>query len=301
MPLVFSNETLFTNVSAEFSELPTTAFWEETSGEYSVEFYSLENTRIPSSAFVSATLTLVDEETHSVVNGRNAQDIFGNGSGANDVIFLEYGKLVWRIQPEDTQIYDTTETKRLENHIAIFRLTFDTGGGNETVQRVIKIPILKTFSLGNDPVDPGSNGIVVRIATDSYTYRVVESVTDVITVTNGDGVTGNIKIDLPGTGNPSDTLRGDGTWAPVSGAGLGDVTGPPSSVDGEAVLFSGTTGKVLRRFSGNGVVTASSGVVTTLAFPGDPERFLDGTGSFSNPSSSNVTESLVIAYSIALG
>jgi hypothetical protein len=44
--------------------------------------------------------------------------------------------------------------------------------------------------------------------------------------------------------------------------GAGDVTGPAASVDNELVLYSGISGKLLKRASGNGAVSVSSGVVT---------------------------------------
>lgn len=43
-------------------------------------------------------------------------------------------------------------------------------------------------------------------------------------------------------------------------AGTGDVVGPSSSVDSEIALFSGTTGKLIKRATGSGLVTAASGV-----------------------------------------
>lgn len=49
-----------------------------------------------------------------------------------------------------------------------------------------------------------------------------------ISVANGDGASGNPTISV------------------TAGAGLGDVNGPGSSVDGHAVLFDGTTGKLLK-------------------------------------------------------
>lgn len=47
------------------------------------------------------------------------------------------------------------------------------------------------------------------------------------------------------------------------GGGSGDVTGPASSVNNEIVLFSGTTGKIIKRATGTGVVKATSGVYST--------------------------------------
>jgi hypothetical protein len=52
------------------------------------------------------------------------------------------------------------------------------------------------------------------------------------------------------------------TWTllGVTGAGTGDVIGPSASLDGEAALFDSTTGKLLKRFSGSGLMIATSGV-----------------------------------------
>ena len=43
-------------------------------------------------------------------------------------------------------------------------------------------------------------------------------------------------------------------------AALGDVVGPASSVDNEITLFSGITGKLLKRAAGTGFVKAVAGV-----------------------------------------
>lgn len=44
-------------------------------------------------------------------------------------------------------------------------------------------------------------------------------------------------------------------------AGIGDVSGPASAVDGEIALFSGTTGKALKRAGTTGLLKAASGVL----------------------------------------
>lgn len=49
----------------------------------------------------------------------------------------------------------------------------------------------------------------------------------------------------------------------VGDGGSGDVVGPASSVDSEIALFSGTTGKIIKRASGTGYVKTSSGVFQT--------------------------------------
>lgn len=53
------------------------------------------------------------------------------------------------------------------------------------------------------------------------------------------------------------------TWVGPSGVGAsGDVEGPASSVDGEAAVFDGITGKLIKRFAGSGVGIFSSGVLS---------------------------------------
>lgn len=55
-------------------------------------------------------------------------------------------------------------------------------------------------------------------------------------------------------------------WEAYSPTGSGDVTGQAASVDSEIALFSLTTGKVIKRATGTGVVKVVSGVIQT---PGD--------------------------------
>jgi hypothetical protein len=53
----------------------------------------------------------------------------------------------------------------------------------------------------------------------------------------------------------------DPSWVTPS-SGTGDVAGPSSSVDSEVVLFSGTTGKVIKRATGTGIAHVTSGVLS---------------------------------------
>lgn len=50
----------------------------------------------------------------------------------------------------------------------------------------------------------------------------------------------------------------------TSGGGSGDVVGPASSVDSEVALFSGTTGKLLKRASATGIAKLASGVLSAV-------------------------------------
>lgn len=48
------------------------------------------------------------------------------------------------------------------------------------------------------------------------------------------------------------------------GTGTGDVVGPSSSVDAEIALFNSTTGKLIKRATGSGLVKATSGVYSNI-------------------------------------
>lgn len=69
-----------------------------------------------------------------------------------------------------------------------------------------------------------------------------------------------------GTASSSTYLRGDQTWASVP-AGGDASTNTSTSVESEIALFSGTGGKTLKRATGSGVVTSTSGVYGTVAAP----------------------------------
>lgn len=50
-----------------------------------------------------------------------------------------------------------------------------------------------------------------------------------------------------------------------AGGGAGDVVGPSASVDSEIALFSLTTGKLLKRMTGSGLVKSTSGVASVIS------------------------------------
>lgn len=51
------------------------------------------------------------------------------------------------------------------------------------------------------------------------------------------------------------------------GGGTGDVSGPAASVDSELAIYSGTTGKLLKRASASGLALLTSGVLSTVTAP----------------------------------
>lgn len=82
----------------------------------------------------------------------------------------------------------------------------------------------------------------------------------------GDSGSGGTKglVPAPASGDATKYLKGDGTWATISGSG--DVVGPASATDSVPVLFDGTTGKLLKNSTPTGTgnpVLATSPTLTT--------------------------------------
>ncbi len=80
-----------------------------------------------------------------------------------------------------------------------------------------------------------------------------------VTLTNATGLVATTGLTATGTPSSSTYLRGDNTWATVSGAG--DVVGPASATDNAVVRFDTTTGKLIQS-SG---LTVTDGVSPTLS------------------------------------
>lgn len=76
------------------------------------------------------------------------------------------------------------------------------------------------------------------------------------------GVEGEVRIAI----DTQDGYMWDGAaWVPAfggGGGGSGDVTGPASSVNNQAVLFNGTTGKDIKASTATGVAKLASGVLS---------------------------------------
>lgn len=71
-------------------------------------------------------------------------------------------------------------------------------------------------------------------------------------------------------------------FSQISFSGSGDVVGPSSSVDSEIALFDSTTGKLLKRATGTGVVRAASGVYSASKLKRTFCMFIgDGTNTIS--------------------
>jgi hypothetical protein len=107
----------------------------------------------------------------------------------------------------------------------------------------ISQPSLKARVLPGVPGVDGSAGVAATIAVGTVTTL---SPGSPATVTNA--------------GTSAAAVFDFGIPKGADGAGTGDVVGPAASIDSEIALFSSTTGKLIKRATGTGVVHATSGV-----------------------------------------
>lgn len=138
---------------------------------------------------------------------------------------------------------------------------------------------------GTDSKSQGDDHLRLLKSTIKATFP---NITGAVTATQAelnvlDGLTGDGVMVKSGSGSVSRTLTagagititngsgvsGDPIIAVSASAGLGDVTGPASAVDGDVVLFDGTTGKVIKTAGGAPVLlTGNQTVAGTKTFSG---------------------------------
>lgn len=89
------------------------------------------------------TLTLYDRLTGTTINNRNAQDIKGTGTGANDVTIDANGNVVWTMRSADN-VFVATDAPDVEDHVALFEWTWGSvpakRSSREYVLRVKRVP-----------------------------------------------------------------------------------------------------------------------------------------------------------------
>ena len=140
MPLSFASGALTPSLqSFRTLEVFTSPIDAGTTAQYSVTVQTSAGGTIANTDLVSVTLTVIDEETHRVVNSRQNQDVLGGSkTGANNVTVSATADLVWTIQALDSVVIDETRTKKIEFHRAIFRFTTATDVSIHEVRFVIR-------------------------------------------------------------------------------------------------------------------------------------------------------------------
>jgi hypothetical protein len=123
---------------------------------------------------------------------------------------------------------------------------------------------------------------------------VTGSGTTSITTTIATGAVDLSMLSATGTPSASTYLRGDNTWATVSGSG--DVVGPASAVNNRVVFFDGTTGKLIKD---SGLTLSGSNTGDqTITLTGDVTG--SGTGSFAATIANNAVSDAKFRQSGAL-
>lgn len=78
---------------------------------------------IDANDLISLTLTLYDDATDGVINGRNAQDVLGANGGTIE----SDGTVTVRLDGSDNVIVGTVAEDGLENHVARLEYTYNDG------------------------------------------------------------------------------------------------------------------------------------------------------------------------------
>ncbi len=89
---------------------------------------------IPLADVTSLTLTLYDERSGTVINGRDNQDVLNN----HDVTFhATLGQLRWSVAPNDLAIQD--DTVGIEPHVGLFTIRW---GSNKAFAHMVILNVL---------------------------------------------------------------------------------------------------------------------------------------------------------------
>jgi hypothetical protein len=155
----------------------------------------------------------------------------------------------------DQIISNGTVWQKIPNVSAVSSVNSKTGA-------VVLVPA--DISLGN--VDNTSDA-TKNAAAVTLTNKTINGANNTLTVRLDADVANNLPVNRlnNGTGASGTTWWcGDNSWKQPPGTG--DVSGPIGSADGELCLYSGTTGKVIRRFSGTAgfAKAGTTGLLTTV-------------------------------------
>ena len=133
--------------------------------------------------------------------------------------------------------------------LAIDSLSASTGNPDTS-------PFVATWGDSSSSSNRGS--LIIRSASNLSTF-IILSITGIVVNNSGWLQVPVAYITHSGTFNPSDVLTF--LFARTGDLGGGDVAGQASSIDNEIALFSGTTGKIVKRSTTTGLIKATSGVI----------------------------------------
>ncbi len=184
----------------------------------------------------------------TVANTKTSLGLTGTNSGDQNVF-----STIAVSGQSDVVADSTTDTLTLA---AGSNVTITTNATTDTIT-------ISASGTGGGVADPGANGVMVRTALDTSTARTITGTANEVTVTNGDGVSGNPTLSLPATID----LGGKTSLEIPNGAA------PTVDADGEIAVDTTVTDfshGIVKYFSGEelGVVAMPIAQFTT---PGDGE------------------------------
>lgn len=104
---------------------------EQNSARYTAVIKDEAGAAVSVDSLVTLTLTLYDQDTETILNDREDQDVLN----ANGVTVDINGALVWLLEPEDNEIVN--DGKRYEDHVALFEFTYGAGGAKAGTWEVL--------------------------------------------------------------------------------------------------------------------------------------------------------------------
>lgn len=109
--------------------------YEGTTASYSATVTDENGDAVGSGSLTTLTLTLYDDRTGQIINGRNAQNVLNT----NGVTVSAAGALVWTIAKDDNVILHGSDYSSYEDHYAIFHWTWDSG--SKSGRHVVKLRV----------------------------------------------------------------------------------------------------------------------------------------------------------------
>lgn len=140
--------------------------------------------------------------------------------------------------------------------------------------------IVCVYSAYENAATPAATGFTPRGAWSSIASYVKN---DTVSYTNGNSY---VAIQASTNQQPDTQTAYWQLLAERGATGSGDLSGPASSVDNEIVLFSGTTGKIVKSATTTGIVKATSGVISAATAGTD---YVAPSGALGTPSSGTLT------------
>lgn len=106
---------------------------ERTNGAYEATLLDEDGVAISLASIDSITLTLIDEDSGDVVNGRSAQNVLNANGGT---MHATSGLFRWEWSPADTAIVGSAPPGDPERHLATFTVT---AGGTQDHREVVLV------------------------------------------------------------------------------------------------------------------------------------------------------------------